>query len=251
MMFKLADSLGSRQGVYCGREGLYLGSAALIDRCDGRYFVRREDAVAALLGAAYGSGHDIAELLARLRLIAAYLNDANLAAAMIAAVHLRLEEIAEDGIARVIRTEALLKANFDPAQPRDDDGRWTANGSNSGDRETGTAGHPALLPVQELLPFLARPPFFLEDPPKTVRPFKKPIPRLSGWEGAKNIPSWARGSRPYIGENGRDFAKRLMDEKYGPGKWRPAESEYRQLQKYGDRNFRDPPSILIPDDDGI
>jgi hypothetical protein len=114
----------------------------------------------------------------------------------------------------------------------------------------GAEGHPALLPAQEVLPFLARPPFFLEDPPKTVRPFKKPIPRLGGREGAKNIPSWARGSRPYVGENGRDFAKRLMDEKYGPGNWRPAESEYRQLQKYGDRNFRDPATIMIPDDDG-
>ena len=250
-MFKLADSRGSRQGVYCGREGLYLGSAALIDRRDGRYCVRREDEVAALLAAAYGPGHDIAELLARLRLIATRLNDANLAAAMIAAVHSRLEEIAEDGISRVIRTEALLKANFDPAQPRDDHGRWTADGSNSSDVEAGGADHPALIPAQEVLPFLARPPFFLEDPPKTVRPFKKPIPRLSGREGAKNIPSWARGSRPYIGENGRDFAKRLMDEKYGPGEWRPADAEYRQLQKYGDRNFRDPASILIPDDDSI
>jgi hypothetical protein len=213
--------------------------------------VRKEDEVAALLAAAYGPGHNIAELLARLRLIATRLNDADLTVAMIGAVHLRLEEIAEDGVARVTRTEALLKSNFDSAQPRDDHGRWTADGSNLGDRETGAAGHPALRPAQEVLQFLARPPFFLEEPPKTVRPFKKPIPRLSGREGAKNIPSWARGSRPYVGENGRDFAKRLMDEKYGPGNWRPAESEYRQLRKYGNRNFRDPAAILIPDDDGI
>jgi hypothetical protein len=168
--------------------------------------------IAALLAAAYGPGHDDAARLARLRLIATHLNETNLALAKITAVHLRLEEIGEDGIARVIRTEALLKANFDPAQPRDDHDRWTAEGGNSADRETGATGHPALQPAQEVLPFLARPPFFLEDPPKTVRPFKKPIPRLSGREGAKNIPSWARGSRPYVGENGRNFARRLMDE---------------------------------------
>ena len=250
-MFKLADKPGGRQGVYCGVEGLYLGAAPLIDRRDGRYSMRREDEVAVLLEAAYGQRHEIARLLDRLRPIAAHLNESNLAAAMIAAVHLRLADIDEDGIARVVQTEALLKANFDPAQPRNDHGRWTADGSNSGDAEAGGADHPALIPVQSFLPFLARPPFFLEDPPKTVRPFKKPIPRLSGREGAKNIPSWARGSRPYVGENGRDFAKRLMNEKYGPGKWGPADAEYRQLQKYGDRNFRDPASIVIPDDDEI
>jgi len=50
-MFKLAESLGSRQGVYCGCEGLYLGSAALIEYRDGRYCLRRENEVAALLAA--------------------------------------------------------------------------------------------------------------------------------------------------------------------------------------------------------
>jgi hypothetical protein len=250
VVFKLADSLGSRQGVYCGREGLYLGSAALIERRDGRYCVRAEDEVAALLAAAYGPGHGTAELLARLRLIATRLNDANLTAAMISAVHLRLDEIGEDGIARVIRTEALLKANFDPAQPRDDHGRWTADGGNSGDRETGAAGPPALRPAQEVLPFLARPPFFLEDPPKTVRPFRKPLPRLSGKEGSKDIPSWARGKRPYVGENGGDYAQRLMDDQYGRGDWEKNDPEYRQLKKHGDRNFRDTMPIFRPDDEG-
>lgn len=248
-MFKLADTRGSRQGVYCGIDGLYLGPAALIDRRDGRYCVRREEEVAALIAAAYGPKHRTAELAARLRLIASSLNDANLAAAMTAAVHLRFEEIAEVGIARVIRTEALLKANFDPAQPRDDNGRWTAEGSNSADVETGGADHPALIPVQGFLPFLARPPFFLEDPPKTVRPFRKPLPRLSGREGSKDIPSWARGKRPYVGENGRDSAERLMDDQYGRGNWEKNDPEYRQLKKHGDRNFRELIPVFRPGDE--
>jgi hypothetical protein len=208
-VFKLADSRGSREGVYCGCEGLYLGSAALIDRRDGRYCVRRQDEVAALLAAAYGPGRDIAELLARLRFIANCLNDANLAAAMIAAVHLRLEEVGEHGLARVVRTEALLKANFDPAQQRDDHGRWTADDSNSGNVEAGGVDHPALIPAQEFLPFLARPPFFLEDPPKTVRPFKKPIPRLSGREGAKNIPKLGAWKPPLYRRKRARFRKTL------------------------------------------
>lgn len=101
------------------------------------------------------------------------------------------------------------------------------------------------------MPFAARPPLFLDEPPEIVRPFKEPIPRLGGQEGAKDIPSWARGSRPYVGENGRDFAKRLMDGKYGPGNWNSRDVEYRRIQKWGDRAFRDPRSILLPEDDHI
>jgi hypothetical protein len=115
----------------------------------------------------------------------------------------------------------------------------------------GSADHPALEPAQELLPFGARPPLLFDEPPKTFRPFKEPIPRLSGKEGAKQIPSWARGNRPCVGENRRDFAKRLMGKQYGPANWNKSDPEFNQLKKLGDRNFRDPRSILPPDDDQI
>lgn len=42
-----------------------------------------------------------------------------------------------------------------------------------------------------------------------------------------------------------------MDEKYGRGNWSQKSDEYRRLQKYGDRAFRDPRSILLPEDDQI
>src|SRR5205823_9521068 len=45
-MFKLAGSRGSREGVYCGREGLYVGSAALIERREGQYWIRDKDEIA-------------------------------------------------------------------------------------------------------------------------------------------------------------------------------------------------------------
>jgi hypothetical protein len=188
--------------------------------------VRREGEVAALVAAAYGPGGDVAELLGRLRLIASGLNSAHLAQAMIAAVQLRLGEIAEDGLALVIDTEAALKANFNPAQLRDQHGWWTTGGSSSSIGEGNAPNHRGLTPAQEILPFGARPPLFFDEPPKTFRPYKEPIPRLSGREGAKNVPSWARGNRPYVGENGRDFAKRLMDDKYGRGNWNRDNPEY-------------------------
>ena len=80
--------------------------------------------------------------------------------------------------------------------------------------------------------------------------FKVPRSGISDAEGAKDIPSWARGTRPYVGESGRDYAQRLLDEKYGPGKWKKSSPEYNQLRKYGDRNFRDPKSVITDDDDG-
>ena len=67
---------------------------------------------------------------------------------------------------------------------------------------------------------------------------------MSGKEGAKDVPRWAKGEKPFVGESGRDAAKRLLDEKYGPGQWKdtgPA-SEYNQLKKFFDRSFTDPKS---------
>ncbi len=68
--------------------------------------------------------------------------------------------------------------------------------------------------------------------------YKKRKSGQSAKEAAKDIPSWAAGKKPFVGESGSAFAKRLMDEKYpeggyptGPG------SEYSKLKKYGDRAF--------------
>ena len=68
--------------------------------------------------------------------------------------------------------------------------------------------------------------------------YKRPKSGLSGKEGAKDVPSWAKGERPRIGESGRDFAKRLLDSKYGPGSYdRGPTSEFNRIQKWGDRAF--------------
>jgi RHS repeat-associated protein len=73
--------------------------------------------------------------------------------------------------------------------------------------------------------------------------YKERIPGQSGKEAANDAPSWARGERPKVGESGKDFAKRLMDSKYGQGNWEQKKgptSEYNQIKKYGDRGFRNP-----------
>ncbi|SQH95179.1 hypothetical protein [Salmonella enterica] len=76
---------------------------------------------------------------------------------------------------------------------------------------------------------------------KKDRPQKIPKPGVSGKEGAKNVPSWAKGERPYVDENGKDFAKRLLDKKYGKGNYKDgADTEYNKIRIWGDRSFMNP-----------
>jgi len=63
---------------------------------------------------------------------------------------------------------------------------------------------------------------------------KRPKPGVSGKEGAKDVPSWAKGQRPRIGESGKEFAKRLLDSKYGSGNYdKGPTSEFNRIQKWG------------------
>uniref|UniRef100_UPI000570D8A7 RHS repeat domain-containing protein n=1 Tax=Treponema pedis TaxID=409322 RepID=UPI000570D8A7 len=60
----------------------------------------------------------------------------------------------------------------------------------------------------------------------------------SGKEKSSDIPSWAKGKRPQKGESGKDFAKRLMDERYGEGNYDPRQdAEFSKIKKWGDRGF--------------
>lgn len=70
------------------------------------------------------------------------------------------------------------------------------------------------------------------------RKYKKPVSGKTAKEKAKDVPSWAKGHAPYVNENGSEFAKRLMDEKYGPGNYSTGpNSEYSEIKKWGDRGF--------------
>ena len=68
--------------------------------------------------------------------------------------------------------------------------------------------------------------------------YKKPKSG-SGKEKADDVPSWAKGERPYKGESGKDFATRLCDEHFGKGNYdtkTPGEP-FNQIKKWGDRGF--------------
>lgn len=67
---------------------------------------------------------------------------------------------------------------------------------------------------------------------------KKPKTGVSGKDGAKDVPSWAKGERPFKGESGKDFADRLLGDKYGAGGFdKGPASEHNKIRKWGDRSF--------------
>ena len=79
-----------------------------------------------------------------------------------------------------------------------------------------------------------------ENKPKNEpkQEYKKPKSG-SGKEKANDIPSWAKGKRPYKGESGKDFAKRLCDEHFGKGNYdtKTPGKPFNQIKKWGDRGF--------------
>jgi hypothetical protein len=100
---------------------------------------------------------------------------------------------------------------------------------------------PTATRVQELLLSPRLP--FLAEPPKGIIPrLMERIPRQSGKEAASDVPSWARGIPRQVGETPNDYAKRLMDGRYGPGNWKRTGSntEFNRIKKFGERAFRDP-----------
>lgn len=64
-------------------------------------------------------------------------------------------------------------------------------------------------------------------------PFKKSQLGISGKEGAKDVPSWSKGDIQFVGKGVNDFARRLLDEKYGPGNYGTSpSSEYNKIKKW-------------------
>ena len=93
-----------------------------------------------------------------------------------------------------------------------------------------------LLGAPESFPIQAHP-----DLLAPILASKVPKSNVSGKEGAKDIPSWAKGERPQVGESGKEFAKRLLDRRYGEGEYKKGPgSEYNKIKKWADRSFIDP-----------
>ena len=67
---------------------------------------------------------------------------------------------------------------------------------------------------------------------------KKTKAGLSDKDAAKDVPSWAQGQRPLTSENGRQFAERLLNDKYGKENYLTGPgTEFNKIKKWGDRAF--------------
>ena len=100
----------------------------------------------------------------------------------------------------------------------------------------------ALVPVQGWLP-----PLLFSRPPGFLPRLMERIPGQGGKEAASNVPSWARGMHRRVGEKPIEYARRLMNEKYGPDGWDPSKigptTEFNRIKKFGERAFQDPVAL--------
>jgi RHS repeat-associated protein len=63
--------------------------------------------------------------------------------------------------------------------------------------------------------------------------------KSSGKSDATNAPSWAKYNSPNSGETPQAFARRILNDKYGIGKWdKGASSEFNQIVKWAARHLK-------------
>lgn len=77
----------------------------------------------------------------------------------------------------------------------------------------------------------------------TCTEYKIFVSNKTGKEAAKDVPSWVKqaGHKPCKNpnESGNQFAKCILNEKYGTGNWKTGPgTEHNQIKKYGDRAFK-------------
>ncbi len=126
-MFRLSNDPGER-GLSCTPDGVALAGITLIRKTPAGFIPRPAGEIASLLKAAYGDRP--MALPSKLDTIAKALNSGDFAMAMIAAVHTQTPELDADAAMRLVQAdERLTKYNYNPEEPRDQRGRWTADGS--------------------------------------------------------------------------------------------------------------------------
>jgi len=121
-------------------DGVYIAGACCIislkkDR-RGRTLAAVSDkrALDALLSAAYDQLVDTTRIREGLAKVAEALEEGNLFKATLAATFLGLPQLPDaSAVRRLLNADRLLKANFNPEEPRDERGRWTIDGAGTAD----------------------------------------------------------------------------------------------------------------------
>lgn len=111
-------------------------------------------------------------------------------------------------------------------------------------------GQPSATPAQSLF-LLPRPLLLYQRPPILPRIPMRRVPNQSGKEAATDVPSFARGLPRYVGESPSQFARRVMDDHWGAGRWEHVPRRMRemsQIRKHGQRAFEMPAIPGLTDD---
>jgi hypothetical protein len=139
-LFRLDDDAGGL-GLSCDAGGLALAGVPLLYRTAAGFAPRPRDELDLLLRHAnQGRGAPLALSDSGLRAVASALNRGDLAKAQMAAVFMRVPELDPDTAVRLILADDTL-AKFNPGQPRDDHGRWTAGDQHQTSSLTTTVAH--------------------------------------------------------------------------------------------------------------
>jgi len=149
---KLSAPEGDGTGVYCNREGLFIGPGIpliTIEKQDSwgksEFRVRPFQEIDEILSFAYGTNFVSARMTGGLSAIAKALNYGDMSRAIIASLKLRLPPLPPEALSRL--------AKYNPDEPRDARGRWTTNGvdgqesandTSTGDGQQEAAADPAL-----------------------------------------------------------------------------------------------------------
>lgn len=134
--FRLTDQVEGL-GLRCTSAGVSLAGVPLLRKTLTGLTPRPTDEIDALMKEAYGWRVDPADVSPGLQVIAEALNRGDLGRAMIAAVHLKLPELNWQGASRIAKAHNSL-AKYDPDEPRDARGRWTASGDSGPSRPSPT-----------------------------------------------------------------------------------------------------------------
>jgi hypothetical protein len=143
------------QGVGCDENGPNLGPYRLLQRTTQGFEPRSLADLDFLLSQTFGEPITSATLRPPLMVIARALNVGDLTRAMIATQLLKLPALGSEQAKRAFAAERMLKAGFDPDEPRDDRGRWTTSGADAAPsaRRPNPSNHhnPLLVPAQAIL----------------------------------------------------------------------------------------------------
>jgi hypothetical protein len=116
-LWRLSEGGDDNLGLAFTSEGLVLGCTPLIKRHNNRFVVRERGEIALLLGKAYQADIVVGRLMSGLAAVASALNANDQCLARIAAVHLRVPDLADQTARNSLEaTDALIKSgDWDPA----------------------------------------------------------------------------------------------------------------------------------------